>query len=73
MLKEQLELAMDRLTAREKEIIKLRFGIDERKSYTLEEIGLKYNLTRERIRQIENKALCKLRRPEVSRKLKDYL
>ena len=73
MLKEQLELAMDRLTPREKEIIKLRFGIDERKSYTLEEIGLKYHLTRERIRQIENKALLKLRKPEVSRKLKDYL
>lgn len=73
MLKAQLEEAMDRLTQREREILKLRFGIDERKSYTLEEIGLRYNLTRERIRQIENKALGKLRKPDVSRKLKDYL
>ena len=73
MLKAQLEEAMDRLTQREWEILKLRFGIDERKSYTLEEIGLRYNLTRERIRQIENKALGKLRKPDVSRKLKDYL
>ena len=73
MLKAQLEEAMDRLTQREREILKLRFGIDERKSYTLEEIGLRYNLTRERIRQIENKDLGKLRKPDVSRKLKDYL
>ncbi len=73
MLKAQLEEAMDKLTQREREILKLRFGVDERKSYTLEEIGLRYNLTRERIRQIENKALGKLRKPDVSRKLKDYL
>ena len=73
MLKAQLNEAMSILTAREREIIKLRFGIDLPRSYTLEEIGAKYNLTRERIRQIENKALGKFRKPEHSRKLKDYL
>ena len=73
MLKAQLNEVMSILTAREREIIKLRFGIDLPRSYTLEEIGAKYNLTRERIRQIENKALGKFRKPEHSRKLKDYL
>ena len=73
MLKDQLNAAMAILTPREREIIKLRFGIDLPRSYTLEEIGAKYNLTRERIRQIENKALGKFRKPEHSRKLRDYL
>ena len=73
MLKDQINEVMSVLTVREREIIKLRFGLDLPRSYTLEEIGARYNLTRERIRQIENKALSKFRKPENSRKLKDYL
>lgn len=73
MLQNQIMEAIHKLTPRELEIIQLRFGINQPRSYTLEEVGARYNLTRERIRQIENKALSKLRSPEISRKLKDYL
>ena len=73
MLKEELEEAMASLTERERNVIKLRFGLDDGKTRTLEEVGKEFNVTRERIRQIEAKALRKLRHPSRSRKLKDFL
>ncbi len=73
MLREQMKDALDSLTQREQEVIRLRYGLDDGRSRTLEEVGREFNVTRERIRQIEAKALRKLRHPSRSRKLKDYL
>ncbi|MBQ9940269.1 MAG: RNA polymerase sigma factor RpoD [Clostridia bacterium] len=73
LLREQLERALNTLTPREEQILKLRFGIDTGRAYTLEEVGLIFNITRERIRQIEAKALRKLRQYTRSKKLKDFL
>lgn len=73
LLREQLLEAMDTLTEREQRVVSLRFGLDDGKTRTLEEVGKEFEVTRERIRQIEAKALRKLRHPSRSRKLKDYL
>ena len=73
MLKEQLVEVLDTLTDREQKVLKLRFGLDDGRSRTLEEDGKEFDVTRERIRQIEAKALRKLRHPSRSKKLKDYL
>lgn len=73
MLKEQLVEVLDTLTDREQKVLKLRFGLDDGRSRTLEEVGREFDVTRERIRQIEAKALRKLRHPSRSKKLKDYL
>ena len=73
LLKEQLEEVLGTLTEREQKVLKLRFGLDDGRARTLEEVGKEFNVTRERIRQIEAKALRKLRHPSRSRKLKDYL
>lgn len=73
ILKEQLEEVLCSLTEREARVIKLRFGLEDGRTRTLEEVGKEFNVTRERIRQIESKALRKLRQPSRSRKLKDYL
>ena len=73
MLKEQLEEVLDTLTDREQKVLKLRFGLNDGRSRTLEEVGKEFDVTRERIRQIEAKALRKLRHPSRSKKLKDYL
>ncbi len=73
LLKEQLDEVLDTLTEREQKVLRLRFGLDDGKARTLEEVGKQFNVTRERIRQIEAKALRKLRHPSRSRKLKDYL
>ena len=73
ILKEQLEEVLGSLTDREARVIKLRFGLEDGRTRTLEEVGKEFNVTRERIRQIESKALRKLRQPSRSRKLKDYL
>ncbi len=73
MLKEQLLSVLDTLTPREEKVLRLRYGIDDGKPRTLEEVGKEFNVTRERIRQIEAKALRKLRHPSRSRKLKDFL
>lgn len=73
MLKEQLISVLDTLTPREEKVLRLRFGLDDGRARTLEEVGKEFNVTRERIRQIEAKALRKLRHPSRSRKLKDYL
>ena len=73
LLKEQLVEVLDTLTDREKKVLTLRFGLDDGKARTLEEVGREFDVTRERIRQIEAKALRKLRHPSRSRKLKDYL
>ncbi len=73
LLKEQLEEVLSTLTDREQKVLKLRFGLDDGRARTLEEVGREFNVTRERIRQIEAKALRKLRHPSRSRKLKDYL
>ncbi len=73
LLKEQLVEVLDTLTDRERKVLRLRFGLDDGRARTLEEVGKKFNVTRERIRQIEAKALRKLRHPSRSRKLKDYL
>ena len=73
MLKEQLEDVLSTLTDREQKVLRLRFGLDDGRARTLEEVGIEFNVTRERIRQIEAKALRKLRHPSRSRKLKDYL
>ncbi len=73
LLKEQLEEVLDTLTDREQKVLKLRFGLDDGRARTLEEVGKEFNVTRERIRQIEAKALRKLRHPSRSRKLRDYL
>ena len=73
MLKEQLVEVLDTLTDREQKVLKLRFGLEDGRSRTLEEVGKEFDVTRERIRQIEAKALRKLRHPSRSKKLKDYL
>ena len=73
MLREQLIQALHKLTPREEKVIRLRYGLDDGKSRTLEEVGREFNVTRERIRQIEAKALRKLRNPTKSKKLRDYL
>ena len=73
LLKEQLSEVLGTLTDRERKVLELRFGLDDGRARTLEEVGKEFNVTRERIRQIEAKALRKLRHPSRSRKLKDYL
>lgn len=73
LLKEQLVEVLDTLTDREQKVLRLRFGLDDGRARTLEEVGKEFNVTRERIRQIEAKALRKLRHPSRSRKLKDFL
>ena len=73
MLKEQLVEVLNTLTDREQKVLKLRFGLDDGRTRTLEEVGREFDVTRERIRQIEAKALRKLRHPSRSKKLKDYL
>ncbi|MCQ2518176.1 MAG: RNA polymerase sigma factor RpoD [Lachnospiraceae bacterium] len=73
LLKEQLSEVLSTLTEREQKVLRLRFGLDDGRARTLEEVGKEFNVTRERIRQIEAKALRKLRHPSRSRKLKDYL
>ena len=73
LLKEQLLDVLKTLTDREQKVLRLRFGLDDGKARTLEEVGKEFDVTRERIRQIEAKALRKLRHPSRSRKLKDFL
>ena len=73
LLKKQLEEVLDTLTDREKKVLSLRFGLDDERSRTLEEVGKEFGVTRERIRQIEAKALRKLKHPSRSKKLKDFL
>ena len=73
LMKEQLLDVLDTLTPREEKVLRLRFGLDDGHQRTLEEVGREFKVTRERIRQIEAKALRKLRHPSRSKKLKDYL
>ena len=73
LLKEQLEEVLMSLNEREQKVLKLRFGLEDGRARTLEEVGKEFEVTRERIRQIEAKALRKLRHPSRSKKLKDYL
>ena len=73
MLKDEIAEVLLTLTEREEKVIRLRFGLEDGKSRTLEEVGQMFGVTRERIRQIEAKALRKLRHPSRSRKLKDYM
>ena len=73
MLREQLDKVLDTLTPREVMILRLRYGLEDDHYYTLEEVGQRFNVTRERIRQIEAKALRKVRQPSRSGKLKDFL
>jgi RNA polymerase primary sigma factor len=73
LLKEQVDRVLDELSEREKRVIQLRFGLKDGHPRTLEEVGKEFSVTRERIRQIEAKALRKLRHPQHSRKLRDYL
>jgi RNA polymerase primary sigma factor len=73
LLKEQVEEVLDGLSGRERRVLQLRFGLDDGRQRTLEEVGREFGVTRERIRQIEAKALRKLRHPSRSKKLKDYL
>jgi RNA polymerase primary sigma factor len=73
LLKEQVENALSVLSERERQVLEMRFGLLDGKDYTLEEVGKYFNVTRERIRQIEAKALRKLRHPTRSRHLRDYL
>ena len=73
LLKETLSSVLDSLTPREEKVLRLRFGLEDGRSRTLEEVGKEFNVTRERIRQIEAKALRKLRHPSRSKKLKDFL
>ena len=73
MLREQLMVALHKLTPREQRVIILRYGLADGRQRTLEEVGKEFNVTRERIRQIEAKALRKLRQPSRSKKLRDYL
>jgi RNA polymerase primary sigma factor len=73
MLREQVKNALAVLTERERQVLELRFGLIDGKDHTLEEVGQYFNVTRERIRQIESKALRKLRHPTRSRHLRDYL
>jgi RNA polymerase primary sigma factor len=73
LLKAQVKKVLDLLSDREREVLQLRFGLDDGRYRTLDEVGKEFKVTRERIRQIESKALRKLRHPSRSRKLKDYL
>ncbi|HOB10726.1 MAG: RNA polymerase sigma factor RpoD [Acetomicrobium sp.] len=73
LLREQLEEMLGELTEREREVLRLRFGLEDGRAHTLEEVGKRFNVTRERIRQIEAKALRKLRHPSRSKRLRDYL
>ncbi len=73
MLKEELGNALASLTDRERQVVRLRFGLQDGRARTLEEVGKEFNVTRERIRQIEAKALRKLRHPSRSKRLKDFL
>jgi RNA polymerase primary sigma factor len=73
LLKEQIQEVLDTLTDRESRVLQLRFGLEDGRSRTLEEVGREFGVTRERIRQIEAKALRKLRHPTRSRKLRDFL
>jgi RNA polymerase primary sigma factor len=73
LLKDQVKKVLDLLSDREREVLQLRFGLDDGRYRTLDEVGKEFKVTRERIRQIESKALRKLRHPSRSRKLKDYL
>ena len=73
MLREQLDEILDTLTDRERKVLTLRFGLIDGRARTLEEVGKEFNVTRERIRQIEAKALRKLRHPTRSKRIKDYL
>jgi RNA polymerase primary sigma factor len=73
LLKDQITEVLLTLTSREQRVLQLRFGLEDGRSRTLEEVGLEFKVTRERIRQIEAKALRKLRHPSRSRKLRDYL
>ena len=73
LLKAQLNAVLNELSDRERRVLLLRFGLEDGRARTLEEVGKEFNVTRERIRQIEAKALRKLRHPSRSRKLKDYL
>ena len=73
LLKEQVRDVLSSLTPREQKVLVLRFGLEDGRSRTLEEVGREFSVTRERIRQIEAKALRKLRHPSRSKKLKDYL
>ena len=73
MLKEELDQALRSLTERERQVVRLRFGLEDGRARTLEEVGREFNVTRERIRQIEAKALRKLRHPTRSKRLKDFL
>ncbi len=73
ILREKIEEALDQLTPRERDVLKMRFGLDDGYPHTLEEVGKHFQVTRERIRQIESKALKKLRHPTRCRRLRDYL
>ena len=73
LLKEQLADVLETLTPREEKVLRLRFGLEDGRPRTLEEVGKEFNVTRERIRQIEAKALRKLRHPSRSKKLRDFL
>lgn len=73
MLRDRMDKVLATLTPREARILRLRFGLDDNHPYTLEEVGRKFGLTRERIRQIEGKALRRLRHPRRARQLRDYL
>ena len=73
LLKEQINQVLSTLTEREEKVLRLRFGLEDGRSRTLEEVGQQFNVTRERIRQIEAKALRKLRHPNRSNKVRDYL
>ena len=73
LLKEQVKQILNTLSEREQKILKLRFGLEDGKSHTLEEVGQEFSVTRERIRQIEAKALAKLRKHKDARKLQDYI
>jgi RNA polymerase primary sigma factor len=73
MMREKIDEVLATLSPREARILRMRFGLDRGRAYTLEEVGLKFGLTRERIRQIEGKALRQLRHPHKARQLKDYL
>ena len=73
LLREQLEEVLSTLTPREEQVLRMRFGLTDGKPHTLEEVGKEFDVTRERIRQIESKALRKLRHPSRSKKLRDFL
>jgi RNA polymerase primary sigma factor len=73
MLRDQVEQVLNQLTDRERRVLQLRFGLEDGHSRTLEEVGKEFGVTRERIRQIEVKALRKLRHPRLGKKLRDYL